>query len=256
MCTDGSPVLSILIAAVAVTFLAIAYAGLVAVMPRAGGDYVWQTRVLDGLPGIVVGAVVGRDRVLPRLECRLGLGERSRSSLGVVGARRGGPSAGCAAASASSSRPPAGGSSSPCGRRSTARSSSSSSSSRSPRSSARTEGVTFFGSDNGDARRLDHRHRPDGRPRRPRDGGLCADPADLPVIWACSGSRSWRPHCWSSRRPTSRLRSIARTQSLFGVAGRVPEDDRRRRSNDAFYRLGRSARLWAPTWWRRSARQS
>jgi amino acid transporter len=28
-------------------------------MPRAGGDYVWQTRVLDGVPGAVVGAVFG-----------------------------------------------------------------------------------------------------------------------------------------------------------------------------------------------------
>jgi amino acid transporter len=53
------PVLSILIAAVVVTFLAVAYAGLIAVMPRAGGDYVWQTRILDGIPGMVVGAVVG-----------------------------------------------------------------------------------------------------------------------------------------------------------------------------------------------------
>src|SRR6186713_3708929 len=55
----ASPVLSILIAAIAVTFLAIAYAALVAVMPRAGGDYIWQTRVLDGVPGILTGAVVG-----------------------------------------------------------------------------------------------------------------------------------------------------------------------------------------------------
>jgi amino acid transporter len=55
----ASPVFSILLAAVVVTFLAIAYAGLIAVMPRAGGDYVWQTRVLDGLPGIVVGAITG-----------------------------------------------------------------------------------------------------------------------------------------------------------------------------------------------------
>jgi amino acid transporter len=55
----ASPVLSILIAAVAVTFLAIAYAGLIAAMPRAGGDYVWQSRILDGIPGIATGAVVG-----------------------------------------------------------------------------------------------------------------------------------------------------------------------------------------------------
>ena len=55
----ANPVLSILLAAVAVTFLAITYAGLIAVMPRAGGDYVWQSRILDGIPGIVVGAIVG-----------------------------------------------------------------------------------------------------------------------------------------------------------------------------------------------------
>ncbi len=55
----ASPVLSIVLAAIAVTFLAIAYAGLIAAMPRAGGDYVWQTRILDGIPGIATGAVVG-----------------------------------------------------------------------------------------------------------------------------------------------------------------------------------------------------
>jgi amino acid transporter len=56
---DGSPIAAVVVSAIAVTFLAITYAGLIAVMPRAGGDYVWQTRVLDGIPGAVVGAVVG-----------------------------------------------------------------------------------------------------------------------------------------------------------------------------------------------------
>ena len=56
---DGSPVAGIILSGIAVTFLAITYAGLIAAMPRAGGDYVWQSRVLDGIPGAVVGAVVG-----------------------------------------------------------------------------------------------------------------------------------------------------------------------------------------------------
>jgi amino acid transporter len=56
---DGAPVGSIILSAIAVTLLAITYSGLIAAMPRAGGDYVWQSRVLDGIPGIVTGAVVG-----------------------------------------------------------------------------------------------------------------------------------------------------------------------------------------------------
>jgi len=56
---DGSAVVSIVITAVGMTFMSIAYAGLIAAMPRAGGDYVWQTRVLDGVPGAVVGGAFG-----------------------------------------------------------------------------------------------------------------------------------------------------------------------------------------------------
>src|ERR1044072_490362 len=56
---DGSAVMSILIPAAGVTFMSIAYAALIAAMPRAGGDYVWQTRVLDGIPGAVVGGAFG-----------------------------------------------------------------------------------------------------------------------------------------------------------------------------------------------------
>jgi basic amino acid/polyamine antiporter, APA family len=56
---DGSAVVSIVITAIGMTFMSIAYAGLIAVMPRAGGDYVWQTRVLDGIPGAAVGGAFG-----------------------------------------------------------------------------------------------------------------------------------------------------------------------------------------------------
>ena len=39
---------ALLISGVFVTFLVVTYAGLISVMPRAGGDYVWQSRVLGG----------------------------------------------------------------------------------------------------------------------------------------------------------------------------------------------------------------
>ncbi|HEV7604226.1 MAG TPA: amino acid permease [Candidatus Limnocylindrales bacterium] len=56
---DGSAIASIIVTAIGMTFMVIAYAGLIAVMPRAGGDYVWQTRVLDGIPGAVTGGAFG-----------------------------------------------------------------------------------------------------------------------------------------------------------------------------------------------------
>ena len=56
---DGSVLSALVLSGVTMTFLCIVYAGLIAVMPRAGGDYVWQTRIFDGVPGAIVAAVVG-----------------------------------------------------------------------------------------------------------------------------------------------------------------------------------------------------
>ena len=44
----GQVLPALLITGVFMTFLVITYAGLISVMPRAGGDYVWQSRVLGG----------------------------------------------------------------------------------------------------------------------------------------------------------------------------------------------------------------
>ena len=45
-----------LISGIWVSFLVIAYAGLVVTIPRAGGDYVWQTRILGSGIGFVMAA--------------------------------------------------------------------------------------------------------------------------------------------------------------------------------------------------------
>jgi basic amino acid/polyamine antiporter, APA family len=45
---SGQILPALLISGVFVTFLVITYSGLISVMPRAGGDYVWQSRVLGG----------------------------------------------------------------------------------------------------------------------------------------------------------------------------------------------------------------
>jgi APA family basic amino acid/polyamine antiporter len=50
---DGQVVAGILLFGVATTFLVITYAMLVSVMPRTGGDYAWQSRVLGGPLGFV-----------------------------------------------------------------------------------------------------------------------------------------------------------------------------------------------------------
>jgi APA family basic amino acid/polyamine antiporter len=54
----GQAIPAILISGVFVSFLVIAYASLISVMPRAGGDYVWQSRVLGGGVGFLL-AVTG-----------------------------------------------------------------------------------------------------------------------------------------------------------------------------------------------------
>jgi basic amino acid/polyamine antiporter, APA family len=52
----GQLLTSILISGVWVSFLVIAYAGLVVTIPRAGGDYVWQSRILGSGIGFVLAA--------------------------------------------------------------------------------------------------------------------------------------------------------------------------------------------------------
>ncbi|MHB1987673.1 MAG: APC family permease [Acidimicrobiales bacterium] len=52
----GQLLTSILISGVWVSFLVITYAGLVVTIPRAGGDYVWQSRILGGPVGFVMSA--------------------------------------------------------------------------------------------------------------------------------------------------------------------------------------------------------
>jgi APA family basic amino acid/polyamine antiporter len=55
---DGQLLTAVLVSAVWVSFLVIAYAGLIVTIPRAGGDYVWQTRILGSGVGFVM-AVTG-----------------------------------------------------------------------------------------------------------------------------------------------------------------------------------------------------
>jgi basic amino acid/polyamine antiporter, APA family len=52
----GSLLTAILISGVWVSFLVVAYAGLVVTIPRAGGDYVWQSRILGSGIGFVMAA--------------------------------------------------------------------------------------------------------------------------------------------------------------------------------------------------------
>jgi APA family basic amino acid/polyamine antiporter len=52
----GQFITAVLISGVWVSFLVIAYAGLIVTIPRAGGDYVWQSRILGSGLGFVMAA--------------------------------------------------------------------------------------------------------------------------------------------------------------------------------------------------------
>jgi APA family basic amino acid/polyamine antiporter len=81
---DGSVLSALLLSGIVMTFLCITYAGLIAVMPRAGGDYVWQTRILDGIPGAALGALVGGVTVFFAAQA-FGTGDTGAIIGGVVG---------------------------------------------------------------------------------------------------------------------------------------------------------------------------
>jgi APA family basic amino acid/polyamine antiporter len=53
----GSLFWSIVIAAIFIALEVIVYAGLISAMPRAGGDYVWQTRIFNSAIGFIIAAV-------------------------------------------------------------------------------------------------------------------------------------------------------------------------------------------------------
>jgi len=52
----GQLITAVIISGIWVSFLVIAYTGLVVTIPRAGGDYVWQTRILGSGVGFVMAA--------------------------------------------------------------------------------------------------------------------------------------------------------------------------------------------------------
>ncbi|MBV9279394.1 MAG: APC family permease, partial [Chloroflexi bacterium] len=53
---NGNLITAIIISGVFILFEVVVYAALISVMPRAGGDYIWQTRVLGGGVGFTLAA--------------------------------------------------------------------------------------------------------------------------------------------------------------------------------------------------------
>ena len=53
---ESALIAAVVLSALFIVFEVMVYASLVAVMPRAGGDYVWQTRILGGGIGFVMAA--------------------------------------------------------------------------------------------------------------------------------------------------------------------------------------------------------
>lgn len=55
---EGGLIPALILSAIIITAEVVVYAGLIAVMPRAGGDYIWQSRILGGGVGFVL-AITG-----------------------------------------------------------------------------------------------------------------------------------------------------------------------------------------------------
>jgi len=70
---EGNLATAVVVGGIFTIFEVIVYAALISVMPRSGGDYVWQSRVLGGAVGFILALLaemfssrVNRDRLMSR----------------------------------------------------------------------------------------------------------------------------------------------------------------------------------------------